>query len=106
MDISQLLENIVYLELRRWGYTVYVGKEGEREVDFVGVKREDKIYIQVSYLLSSDKTIDCEYKPLLNIRDNFRKYVVSLDKMQSDNYQGIKWVNVIEFLKSDNWTEF
>lgn len=45
MDISQLLENIVYLELKRWGYTVYVGKEGEREIDFVGVKREDKIYI-------------------------------------------------------------
>jgi len=106
MDISQLLENIIYLELRRRGYDVYVGKEGDREVDFIGIKRDEKIYIQVSYLLASDKTIEREYKPLLSIRDNFRKYVLSLDKMQSDNYEGIKWVNLIEFLMIDNWQEF
>lgn len=97
-DISQLLENIVYLELLRKGYKVYVGKENNREIDFIGIKRNKKLYIQVTYILSNDKVIEREYKPLRKVNDNYPKLVLSLDKMPIGMQEGIQWMNIIDFL--------
>jgi len=97
-DISQLLENIVYLELLRKGYKVYVGKEKEREINFIGIKKNEKIYIQVTYLLANEKVINREYKPLRRIDDNYPKLVLSLDKMPIGIQEGIRWMNLIDFL--------
>ena len=97
-DISQLLENIVYLELLRKGYKVYVGKEKEREIDFIGIKKNEKIYIQVTYLLANEKVINREYKPLRRIDDHYPKLVLSLDKMPIGMQEGIRWMNLIDFL--------
>jgi len=100
-DISQLLENIVYLELLRKGYKVYVGKENDREIDFIGIKRNEKLYIQVTYILSNDKVIEREYKPLKKVEDNYPKLVLSLDKMPIGVQEGIQWMNIIDFLLDD-----
>ncbi|MEA1974035.1 MAG: DUF4143 domain-containing protein [Bacillota bacterium] len=105
-DISQLLENIVYLELLRRGYKVYVGKETKREIDFIGIKRNEKIYIQVTYILSNEKVINREYRPLKEIKDNFPKLVISLDKTPIGVQEGIQWMNIIDFiLNEDNHKE-
>lgn len=97
-DISQLLENIVYLELLRKGYKVYVGKEQNREIDFIAIKRNEKLYIQVTYVLHNDKVIEREYKPLRKVEDNYPKLVLSLDKMPIGVQEGIQWMNIIDFL--------
>ncbi len=99
-DIAQLLENVVFLELKRHGYQVYVGKEGDREIDFIAVRQGDKIYVQVTYLLASDKVIAREFTPLANVDDNYRKIVVSMDRMQIGNREGIEWMSVIDFIRS------
>lgn len=98
MDISQILENIVYLELIRRNYKVYVGREGKNEIDFIALKNKKKVYIQVTYLLASKKTINREFRPLKNINDNFPKYVLSMDNMTIEDKEGIKWMNIIDFL--------
>ena len=98
MDISQVLENIIYLELLRRNYKVFVGKKEKNEIDFIAIKNRNKIYIQVSYLLASEETIKREYEPLLNINDNFPKYVLSFDEIPHENKEGIKWMNIIDFL--------
>jgi predicted AAA+ superfamily ATPase len=98
MDISQILENIVYLELLRRNYKVYVGREGKNEIDFIALKNKKKVYIQVTYLLASKETINREFRPLKNIDDNFPKYVLSMDSMAIEDKEGIKWVNIIDFL--------
>ncbi len=98
-DISQLLENIVYLELIRRGYTVSVGVLGNSEIDFIATNQKEKIYIQVSYLLSSEQTIQREFTPLLDIEDNYPKYVLSMDEnIWGNDYKGIKRLNIIDFL--------
>jgi len=99
-DISQMLENVVFLELKRRGYNVYVGKEGDREVDFVAEKRGEKFYIQVTYLLASEEVIEREYLPLTKIMDNYRKIVVSMDRFPIGEREGIEWMNVIDFLRN------
>ena len=99
-DISQLLENIVFLELKRHGYKVYVGKEVDREIDFIAVRQGEKIYLQVTYLLASDQVIEREFTPLMNVRDNYRKIVVSMDRMLIANRDGIEWMNLIEFIRT------
>jgi predicted AAA+ superfamily ATPase len=99
-DISQMLESVVYMELLRRGFKVYVGKEGEREVDFVAVKGNEKFYIQVTYLLASEEVVEREYKPLKQIDDNYRKMVLSLDKIPRGSVGGIEWMNLIDFLIS------
>ena len=100
-DINLILENIVFMELLRRGYDVTVGKMGDKEVDFVASKQDQKIYIQVSYLLASEQTIEREFSVLENIRDNFPKYVVSLDDFDMSR-NGIKHKNIKEFLLSDH----
>lgn len=97
-DIAQLLENVVYMELRSRGYTVYVGKEGTREVDFIAEKGDDRRYYQVSYLIASDDIREREYQALLNIRDSFPKIVLSMDRLQIGPIEGITHQNLLKFL--------
>lgn len=99
-DIAQLLENVVFLELKRKGYQVFVGRENEREIDFIAEKRDEKLYVQVTYLLASDEVIQREFNPLQNIDDNYRKYVVSLDRIPKGNKEGIEWMNIVDFVRS------
>lgn len=100
--ISGILENIVLLELQRRGYNVYVGKFGDREIDFVAEKQNQKIYVQVAYKITdSDKTLTKEFAPLLSLKDQYPKYVVSLDNFWQDNVEGIKHVYLPDFLLQD-----
>jgi Predicted ATPase (AAA+ superfamily) len=101
-DINLILENIVYMELLRRGYTVTVGKTGEKEIDFVCAKRDEKIYVQVSYLLASEDTIAREFGAYDGIRDNYPKYVVSLDEFEMSR-DGIKHRNIRDFLTEETW---
>ena len=96
-DISQTLENIVYLELRRRGYDVYVGKLDTKEIDFVAEKQGKIIYVQVAYLLIDKKTQEREFGNLLQIEDNFPKYVVSMDEVDMSQ-KGIIHLNIKDFL--------
>ena len=101
--IAASLENIVYLELCRRGYTVYIGKIKDGEVDFVASCQNEKIYIQVTQKIISEKTQKREYERLLEIKDNYPKYVLRTDEFASGNYEGIKTMHVADFLLS---TEF
>lgn len=101
-DINLVLENIVYMELRRRGYAVTVGKTGDKEVDFVCDKRGEKLYVQVTYLLAAEDTINREFGAYDSIRDNFPKYVVSLDEFDFSR-NGIKHRNIRDFLLMKEW---
>ena len=101
-DINLVLENIVYMELLRRGYTVTVGKAGKKEVDFVCQKRQETIYVQVCYLLATEETAKREFGAYHGIRDNFPKYVVSLDEFDMSR-DGIKHRNIRDFLLADEW---
>ena len=101
-DINLTLENIVYLELLRRGYHVTVGKNQDKEIDFVCDKRGEKLYIQVTYLLASEETIQREFGVYDTIRDNFPKYVVSMDEFDMSR-NGIKHRNIRDFLLDENW---
>ena len=96
-NINQVLENIVYFEMLRRGYNVKIGKVDNLEVDFVCKKNDETIYIQVSYLLASEDTKEREFSVLENIKDNYPKYVLSMDEFDMSR-NGIKHVNLIEFL--------
>ena len=101
-DMDQLLENIVCMELIRRGYKVTVGKAGEKEVDFVAQRGNEKVYVQVTYLLSSPETIQREFGNYDSIRDNYPKYVLSLDDYDMSR-DGIKHLNIREFLLAEKW---
>ena len=90
------------MELLRRGYTVAIGKVGEREIDFVCEKRGEKLYVQVTYLLASEETANREFGVYDSIRDNFPKYVVSLDEFDMSR-NGIKHRNIRDFLLADTW---
>ena len=96
--ISGVLENIVMLELKRRGFRVFVGKSGEKEVDFVAEKADAKVYVQVCYQMTEKSTVDREFAPLLEIRDHYPKYVVSMDQTWSDNVEGIRHKHIADFL--------
>jgi len=96
--IAGVLENIVYLELRRRNYKVYVGKIGDKEIDFIAELNEKKIYVQVAYKLQEQSTIDREFGTLMAIHDNFPKYVVTMDPLWVDNIEGIQHVYMADFL--------
>jgi predicted AAA+ superfamily ATPase len=102
-SISAMLENIVYLELLRRGYTVYIGKLGDAEIDFVAMKQENKLYIQVAQQIVSPETEEREYSKLLSIRDNYPKYVLCTDDFAGGNYEGIKTMHIADFLLSENF---
>jgi len=101
--IPGLLENVVYYELLRRGWTVSVGKQGEREIDFVAEHQDERIYVQVCYQIDALQTEEREYAPLRAIKDNYPKYVLSLDALPTENKSGIKRMPLPEFLLSDAW---
>lgn len=90
--VGYLLENAVYLELRRLGYSVYIGSFRDKEVDFVAMKDDRVIYLQATYMLETEQTIEREYASLLAISDNYEKYVVSLDEVQLPSREGIRHI--------------
>ena len=98
-DISKLMENAVFLHLIRNGFRAYTGQTGNSEIDFVATKDGKTIYVQVCYLLADDKTIHREFGNLMKIDDNYRKYVVTMDPVNSgSNYQGIEQFHLKDFL--------
>jgi len=99
--ISGILENIVYLELKRRGYNVYVGKLYSKEIDFIAEKQAEKIYIQVTYKLDSEQTVEREFSNLLEIDDQYPKYVVSMDDFWKDTIDGVQHMHISDFLLSD-----
>ena len=101
--IAGVLENIVYLEFQRRGYKTYIGKLGTQEVDFVGERRGEMVYVQVCYLLASDETRHREYAPLKAINDNYPKYVVSMDTLWNGNDEGIQSMHIADFLLKKEW---
>lgn len=99
-SVASSLENIVYLELCRRGYTVYVGKTSDGEIDFVAVRQNEKIYVQVTQEINSEKTEKREYNRLLEIPDNYPKFVLATDEFAGGNYEGIKTMHIADFLLS------
>ena len=102
-SVASSLENIVYLELCRRGYTVNVGKTSDGEIDFVAVRQNDKIYVQVTQEIRSEKTEKREYNRLLEIHDNYPKYVLTTDEFAGGNYEGIKTLHIADFLLSSEY---
>ena len=97
-DLGHILENIVYLELLRRDYKVYVGKYGSLEVDFVAIKEDNKLYVQVCETLLGEQTREREFKPLKMIDDNYRKLVITKDIVLPSNNNGIEYINIIDWL--------
>lgn len=95
-SIASMLENIVYFELKRRGYEVYIGKLGTKEIDFVAIKRDERIYVQVCRTLPENS--DREIGNLLAIKDQYPKYVVTLDELSTGNVNGIKIIHLFDFL--------
>lgn len=100
-DISGILENIVFLELKRRGYTLSIGKLDDKEIDFIAEKQNEKLYIQVAYLLASPETIEREFSVLKKVKDNYPKFVLSMDTVVGDDIDGIKRMNLVDFLQND-----
>lgn len=98
VDRGHILENIVYLELIRRDYNVYIGKVGETEIDFVAEKPNEKLYIQVTESMQSTETREGELRPLRMIPDNYEKIVLSMDHSYINSYDGIKSINLIDWL--------
>ena len=101
-DMEKILENAVFLHLIQSGYKVFVGKIGDKEIDFVGEKNGNKIYVQASLTIMEEKTYTREYGSLLLVPDNYAKYIVTLNDMQlGNNYKGIQCLNLKEFLEME-----
>ena len=100
-SIAAMLENIVYFELRRKGYDVYIGKNEKKEIDFVAVHRDERIYVQVCRRLPEES--DREVANLLEIKDHYPKYVVTLDELAAGNINGVKIVHLADFLLEDEY---
>lgn len=102
-SVAASLENIVYLELCRRGYTVNVGKTDGGEIDFVAERQNERLYIQVTQEIRSERTAKREYERLLEIRDNYPKYVLTTDAFAGGNYQGIRTMHIADFLLSTEY---
>ena len=100
-SIAAMLENAVYFELKRRGYDVYIGKNGTKEIDFIAARRDERIYIQVCRNMPEES--DREIANLLEIRDHYPKYVVTLDELAAGNINGVKIVHMADFLLSDGY---
>lgn len=100
-SIAAMLENLVYFELRRKGYEVYVGKNEAKEVDFVAVQRDERVYVQVCRRLPEES--DREVANLLEIKDHYPKYVVTLDELAAGNVNGVKIMHLADFLLSESY---
>ena len=97
-DLGFSLENIVYLELKRRGYRINIGKNGNTEVDFVAEKGSILTYFQVKANMTAEETFEREMRPLRNIKDNYRKIVLTSDRLTTGNYEGIEVINLIDWL--------
>ena len=104
-DINLILENIVFLELKRRGYKVTVGKYGDKEVDFIAERQAERLYIQVCYLLAAPETVEREFGVYRNIRDNYPKYVLSMDEFDMGR-EGIIHQNIRDFLLQDERKDY
>lgn len=102
-SVAASLENIVYLELCRRGYTVNVGKTDGGEIDFVAERQNERLYVQVTQEIRSEKTAKREYERLLEIRDNYPKYVLTTEAFAGGNYQGIRTMHIADFLLSTEY---
>ncbi len=100
-SVAAMLENIVYFELRRKGYDVYIGKNAAKEIDFVAVRRDERIYVQVCRNLPEES--DREVANLLEIKDHYPKYVVTMDELAAGNINGVKIVHLADFLLSKDY---
>jgi len=100
--IAGILENIVLLELKRRDFHVFVGKLDDKEIDFIAEKAGEKLYIQVTYKLENENTVAREFNPLLAIKDQYPKYVVSMDDVWKDSIEGVKHLYITDFLLSDS----
>lgn len=96
-DLGHILENVIFLELKRRGYRIYIGKNDAKEVDFVVETNDDYIYIQVALSVREEQTLERELKPLATIPDHYKKYLITLD-YDTNNYNGIKQISAIDFL--------
>lgn len=97
-DWGHLLENIVYLELFRRGYSIFIGKVGTAEVDFVAQKGDETVYYQVAATLRTPETLERELRPLRAIADDYPKFIITLDDDPSADYAGIRTINALDFL--------
>ena len=102
-NINKLIENVICIDLLRHGYQVYIGKSDNKEIDFIASKDDHRIYIQAAYMLPDDATIQREFGNLLEIPDNYPKYVVTMDDLLSGgNYQGIRQISLRKFLLAED----
>ena len=101
-DLGQILENIVFLHLRIQGFEVYVGQKDGKEIDFVASKGGETVYFQVALRIDEKKTMEREFGNLLSIKDNFRKYVITMDDFERNSYQGIEHISLMRFLTEFN----
>ncbi len=99
--LSAVFENIVFLEMKRRGYDVYIGKNDQKEIDFIGIRRDEKIYVQVCVNIPSGS--DRETENLMDIKDNYRKYVVCRDPIAAGNINGIEITGIDDFLLKKDW---
>ena len=99
--VAAMLENIVFLEMKRRGYEVYIGKIGTREIDFIGILRDEKVYVQVCRTLPERS--ERETENLKDIRDHYHKYVVAMDKLAIGNDEGIALIHIADFLLMERW---
>ena len=97
-DLGFSVENIVYFELLRRGYRVNIGKLGDAEMDFVAEKRDEIVYFQVTANMTERETFEREMKPFYRIKDNYEKIILTLDRFTAGNYEGIKVINVLDWL--------
>ncbi|MFA7671159.1 MAG: ATP-binding protein, partial [Sphaerochaetaceae bacterium] len=97
-DYGSSLENIIFLELLRRGYTVYTGQFKDWEVDFVAKRKNEQLYIQVTASVADENTLNRELRSLKAITDNHPKYILTMDKLPYDDFDGIKGINIIDFL--------
>ena len=95
-SVASMLENVIYFELKRRGYDVYIGKNATQEIDFVAINRDERFYIQVCRELPEES--DREFANLLAIKDNYPKYILTLDDIASGNVNGVQIINLIDFL--------
>jgi predicted AAA+ superfamily ATPase len=102
-SVAAMLENVTYLELLRRGYDVYIGQLPNGEIDFIAIKQDRKLYIQITQQIDSENTKQREYGRLLSINDNYPKYVLRTDEFVGGNYQGIQSMHIADFLLSDDY---
>ena len=102
-SVAAMLENVIYLELRRRGYTVNIGKTPDGEIDFIAERQSEKLYVQVTKEIKTPETEQREYSRLLEIHDNYPKYLLTTDSFAGGNYEGIKTMHIADFLLSKDF---